>query len=709
MAASVRADRSWSFYFFVYIFLMQWAPYVMVRITMVFVIGILSGIFLPDTFPIEGCTVFLVVLSIGYVATRWLLKRHASIRLASGFVGLCFILIAGYLVTVIRDDSRSANSLVQCNDKIFAFRARLDAVAERRENSWRQAAIVTHVETAEGWVACHGRLMLYWRLEEHPDSLTYGTTILVRGEPNSVPGPQNPDEFDYQLYLARRGIHHQCFVQPRHWTVETYGSTRGLLYTSIRARQWIVRTIDAYIPGKQETAIVKAFTVGMTSGIDDDLRQAYSAGGVMHVLAVSGMHVSILYGVLLLLLKPLEKRKGGSWIIAVVSFLVLWSYAFVTGLPPSVLRAVGMFSFVAVAKPLGRTTSIINTLAASAFFLLMFDPYLILSAGFQLSYLAVLGIVLLYRPIYNLLEPKSALLNWTWQVVCVSLAAQLATLPVTLFYFHQFPVYFLFANLFVMPLATVILLGGIGLLVVSPIRVLVIWVGKGLSLLVSLLNHGLFEIARLPGSLYYPISLTVIQAFCLAGLIITGYLLFATRRFAWVMMSTVFAIVFFAEDHRSPGKSDASFVVYRVNRHTAVEWFDHGRSVVLMDSALAADGGMINYHIVPHRIFKKVRITQVSVLDPRRAPRLVVFQSTSVLLIPSAKFQADNPLKATFLVIGGNGVKSLETLSRTVTFEYVVLDSSNSTLYARQIAAEAARLGYRCHSVLSDGAFVANL
>lgn len=687
---------------------MKWAPYVMVRITMVFIIGIITGISLPHQFPIDTCTVFLIILSIGYYMIRWVLKRHTSIRTASGFVGLFFVLIAGYGVVGIRDESRRTDSLSRCDAKVLAFRARLDAAAEQRENAWRQTAAVTHVETADGWMTCQGRLMVYWNLTERPDLLTYGTTVLFKGEPALVPGPQNPDEFDYRQYLARRNIHHQFFVQPGHWTVEKQAAVTGLMHASIRARQWIVRTIDELIPGKQERAIVKAFTVGMTSGIDDDLRQAYSAGGVMHVLAVSGMHVSILYGVLLLLLRPFEKRKGGPWTIAVVSLVALWSYAFVTGLPPSVLRAVGMFSFVAIAKPLGRTTSIINTLAASAFFLLMFDPYLILSAGFQLSYIAVLGIVLFYRPIYNLLEPKSVWLNWIWQVVCVSLAAQLATLPVTLFYFHQFPVYFLFANLFVMPLATLILLGGIGLLVVSPITAIAPWLGKLLGLLVSLLNHGLFQIAKLPGSTYYPISLTISQTFCLAGLILTGYLLLTSRHVSWMWMGTTLAMVFFAEDCRNSGQGLA-FVVYRVNRHTALEWFDNGRSLSLMDSALAADAGKINYHIGPHRMARGVRRTEARVLEGHSTANLLVFRSVSVLLIPSAGFHASVPIKTTFLVIGGNGVKSLETLSRTVTFEYVVLDSSNSMRYAWHIAAEAARLGYACHSVLTDGAFVASL
>ncbi len=476
------------------------------------------------------------------------------------------------------------------------------------------------------------------------------------------------------------------------------------MYYASCARRWTTATINNLVPGERERAIVNAFVIGVTDGIDDDLRQAYAAGGAMHALAVSGMHVSILYGVLLLILKPMERRRGGPWTIAITCLVALWMFAFVTGLPPSVLRAVAMFSFVAVAKPLGRTTSILNTLAASAFFLLVYDPYLILAAGFQLSYLAVLGIVILYRPIYNLLELRWPWTDWLWQITCVSIAAQLATLPVTLYYFHQFPVYFLLANIFVIPASTVILLGGILLLIISPIPLLAVWLGKGLALAVWLLNEGLFLVGQLPSTVIYPIPMTLVQSICLGGVIVCVFSLLRSRRFRWVWAMAVCVILFALNDFTT---TDREFVVYAVPRHSVMEWSGRGSAVVAIDSALQRSPSAMKFHVEANRVFRKTN-TVTTVPKPLEALEFFLVGDERFLWVGRTPGNSAH-VSTDFLVIGNNAVRSLETLQRTVTFEYLILDSSNSRFYEEKIIREAAKLGIPCYSVSRDGAFVFTL
>lgn len=685
---------------------MKWTPYVMVRITLVFASGILLGHFYPTFLAGDWCTVFLTILCFLYFVVRLVLRRHTSVRIASGLLGLSFIFISGYTLVEIRDQSLNNDALLNFPAAIQGYRVRLTSGAEQRQNSWRRTGEVVGVYSAGTWASCSGQLLLYWPFDAGADHLEYGDELIVKGTPTRVPGPQNPHGFDYRTYLARKSIYHQHRIGKNDWTLVHRSGDLSIIYYAIRVRNWTIRTIDELVRGDRERAIVKAFTIGVTEGIDDELKQAYAAGGAMHALAVSGMHVSILYGVLLLLLKPLERRQGGPWTIALVSLLVLWMYAFVTGLPPSVLRAVAMFSFVAVAKPLGRTTAIINTLAASAFFLLCYDPNLILAAGFQLSYLAVLGIVLFYRPIYNLWEPRWAWLNWTWQITCVSVAAQLATLPVTLYYFHQFPVYFLLANLFVIPISTIILLGGICLLLMSPIPFLAEWLARALEFFVFLLNEGLFLIERLPASIVYPISLSLVQAFCMGALLMCIYRLLATRKAIWMYAVFGVILVFLTNSVIRSGVQDRQFVVYKVSRHTAIEWLGGGKSYTLLDSAFARDPAGIKFHLEPNHLANGVH--QADFVEPNydQGANFFVFGSRQILMIHSTKFQPLGAFRSHYLVISSNAVKSLKTLSRTVTFDYVVLDSSNSSGYARRIREEAARLGKPCHSVLTDGAFI---
>lgn len=681
----------------------------MVRITAVLVAGILAGIYFPSLIRPESLTVFLVILSLVYGIVHLVLIRTVALRVVSGAVGISFIWLAGYGVVWLRDESHREDALSHHPQPVQAFRVRLISAADKREHSWRLTGEVESINSGNGWMVGSGKILLYWPLSERADTLVYGDQILVKGNPQPIEGPQNPGEFDYRQFLARQNIFHQHHVKPGAWVRTETSREFGPMYFAIKARAWTIGEIDRLIANDRASAIVSAFVIGVTSGIDDELRQAYAAGGAMHALAVSGMHVSILYGVLLLMFKPLEKKRGGPWTIAMTSITLLWMYAFITGLSPSVLRAVAMFSFVALAKPLGRTTSILNTLASSAFFLLLYDPYLILSAGFQLSYLAVIGIVLLYRPIYNLAEMRWAWADWIWQITCVSIAAQIATLPVTLYYFHQFPLYFLLANLFVIPASTIILLGGILLLILSPLPVVAEWLARLLEVMVYLLNEGLFLIQQLPHSVIYPIPITLVQALCLGMLVMGGYSLFRFRKFRWVLFLATVAMVFAWEDWRF-SSTQAQFIVYRVTRGSAMEWTSDQGAVRLLDSNLANDPGKIGYHLEPNRVVRRIVNVKSSVIvGNQMGARLYDFRGTSFLWVGRDSFVPQPGLRVHCVVISGNSVKSLETFIRTVNFDYVVLDGSNSYRYAEKIKSEASGLGKGCHSVLTDGAFILNL
>jgi competence protein ComEC len=690
----------------------------MVRITAVFSAGILATIQYPDLFSVSDLTVFLTIwagiygisvmtmMRTGmYGNASMTMMRTEGLRIVTGISGLLFVFTSGYVALTVRDESREEHSLTRVTEKITAYRVALTGAASRRPTRWRREGVVEAIKTQVGWKEAHGRMLLYWPLESRADTLNHGDQLVVLGTPEKIAGPKNPHEFDYREFLARQQIHHQHLLKEGHWRLLSPSSERGPMYYASCARRWTTATINNLVPGDRERAIVNAFVIGVTDGIDDDLRQAYAAGGAMHALAVSGMHVSILYGVLLLILKPLERRPGGPWTIAITCLVVLWMFAFVTGLPPSVLRAVAMFSFVAIAKPLGRTTSILNTLAASAFFLLVYDPYLILAAGFQLSYLAVLGIVILYRPIYNLWELRWPWSDWLWQITSVSIAAQLATLPVTLYYFHQFPVYFLLANIFVIPASTVILLGGILLLIISPITWLASWLGKGLALSVWLLNEGLFLVSQLPSTVIYPIPMTMVQSICIGGIIVCVYRLLRSRRFRWVW-AIAGCVSVFALNDLFAANTDNEFVVYSVPRHSVMEWSRRGNAVVAMDSSLQLHPSLIRYHMEPNLVFHKTG--NVAMLDKLEPIEYFLVGGKRFLWVGRSPVN-NHHLATDFLIIGNNAARSLETLQRTVTFEHLILDSSNSRFYEDKIIREAARLGIRCYSVSRDGAFVITL
>ena len=686
---------------------MRWIPIAMVRIVAVFICGVLSSIWFPELITQQKTTVFLIVFTLSYFPSLWIFDKSSAIGVATGAIGLCAVFLAGYKSVHLRNESLRSKTLIGLKSPVHAYKVKLLSVAEEKGKFWRCTGRVVAAQTSTGWLVSDGKIFLLWPKQEKVTDLDYGDLLLVKGHPAVVAGPQNPHEFDYRQFLSWRNIFHQHHIRSGDWKVIQRSTDHGFLFFASRARAWTTGVIEKYVKGAREQAIVKAFVIGVTDGIDDELKQAYAAGGAMHVLAVSGLHVGILYGILLLFLRRLEKMPGGKWILAALSLVVLWSYAFITGLSPSVLRAVTMFSFMAIANPIRRSQNIYNTLAASAFVLLMYDPFLIMSVGFQLSYLAVLGIVALYRPLYNLLEPKWSWLDWMWQITCISMAAQLATVALTLFYFHQFPVYFLIANLFVIPVSTVILLGGMGLLVISSLDWLATWLGTALEAIVYGLNYLLFQVERLPYSVIDSIQLSVVHSMCLLAFIVGVFFLLSTKRFYWIVALTLVAIVFsLASWNRITRISRlTSFTVYRVAGQSALEWVSQSESYFMADSVLLINEERIRFQVAPSRVGNGTKRAQTA--STNKGIGFFRFGGKSFLWINANDAVWPGVLTTNYLIIGRNAI-SPQLLQR-INFDYLIFDSSNSLRYCERMEGEAKKLRKPCFSVLNHGAFTLKL
>ena len=528
---------------------MRWIPFAMVRIAVIFMAGILLGIYQPNLMGERVAAILFVSATLFYWVVRF--SVH-NVRLWTGVIGLSVVFAAGYWNVLLRNESTRQDHLLNVKEPILAYQVILITSAEEKEKSWKRVASVQAIKTSLGWRPASGKVNLYWPKSEAVSSLDFGDILLITGSPHVVDGPFNPHEFDFKRFLAFRNIYHQQFVKKNEWMRIQQSTDRGFLFYAQRARNWSVNTIKEFIASPREQGIVIALVLGVTDGLDNELLTAYATSGTMHVLAVSGLHVSIIYGLLLLLFKPLGKSATALWISAIVSLLLLWGYAFVTGLTASVLRAVAMFTFVVISKPIGRNSNIYNTLAASAFCLLLYDPFLIMSVGFQLSYLAVLGIVYLQRPLYNVWDVKSWFGDWAWQLCCVSIAAQISTMAISLLYFHQFPVYFLLANLFVIPASFVVLIGGIVLLIIPTLPTIAGWLGVFLEWFVKVMNAGIFIIEKFPMSLIDGLYITPFQGWLIAIFTLALIILIQFKKFPALLVMAACV-----ELHRQNGEAEA--------------------------------------------------------------------------------------------------------------------------------------------------------
>ena len=694
--------------------MLKWIPYAMVRIAAFFIGGVLLGVYLPDAIPVDSATWIFFIFLFLFALCFSFLRKSKSRSFAVGLIGLCSIFIAGYINLLRHTETRKVDHLIHITSSIETYRARVKGSPEEKVKSWKVEVEVDAVKQKGEWKPATGNVMLYISKKSDTIGLHYGDVVLIEGSPIELGPPGNPHEFDFKRFLSFRNIHHQQFVRSEQIKLIAPPERKGFLFYSQQARARSSLKMKQFVHGDREQAIAIALVLGVTDGLDNELQNAYSASGAMHVLAVSGLHVGIIYWMILLLLKPMRSLAWSAWFIAIISLVCLWAYAFVTGLSPSVLRAVTMFSFMAVAKPFSRSTNIYNTLAASAFILLLYNPFLIMSVGFQLSYLAVIGIVYLQKPLYNLWDPQNKILDWCWSITCVSIAAQIATFALGLLYFHQFPVYFLFSNLFVIPGSFVVLVLGILLLAVSYFSPAAFAVGWLLEWTIKVLNIGVFAVEDLPYSLINGVYLTTFQCWLLMGVIILSILLFEFKRFRYVI-GVLILVLFYSGaqwQHYIGEVNRKQLIVYKVNGHGAMEWIDHGKSYFYSDSTLVNDLERIRFHIRPNRIASgvgNIQVNQPMFMKSLDGLRYFNFNENKVLWVDQKNSNLPNKVITDYLIIGNNAVNSLDNIQGKIEFKHLILDSSNSLAYSNRILREAKLKSISIYSVLTQGAFSTTL
>ena len=322
--------------------------------------------------------------------------------------------------------------------------------------------------------------------------------LFTRFEP--IPRPGNSNQFNYKRHLFFQRIYFQSFVSAKQVLGVKSGGGTSLRQVSCQIRQWLLLKMGQADLSGNELAIAAALIIGEERDITPQLRSAYAASGAMHVLSVSGLHIGIVFLFLRFLFKPLLARADMAKLIIPLLIILLWGYSFITGLSPSVQRAAMMFSFIAIGNVTNKKANVFNMLAASALVLLLIEPNLLMNVGFQLSYLALLGILLIHPILFRQFFVSRHWLRRVWEITSVSIAAQSTTALLSIYYFHQFPNLFMVSNLIVIPLSFIILLLGF-------VFVLFCWqpglsylIGFGLKWGVFSLNEVLFYLEQVPGA-----------------------------------------------------------------------------------------------------------------------------------------------------------------------------------------------------------------
>lgn len=336
------------------------------------------------------------------------------------------------------------------------FIAQINDIPVENKNSTKLSVSIKQIEDNDQWHSVNGKTIIYVKNDSlHHSMFQLGDEVFFDAQFSYPNEPQNPFEFDYKTYLQRKNIFHVVFAKKNETVVLNNVASKfnfNTIGTSIKANT--VRILRESGLSKEAFSICAALLVGYDDEIDKGILQSFSHSGTLHILSVSGMHTGVLYGILIYFFSLFDKHDRYKKLKCALVIACLIVFVFITGLSPSVLRAALMLALVLIGKTFYRQGNAYNTLLLSAFILLLMNPFLLLDVGFLLSYLAVFGIMYLYPILNNLYFIENKVLRWAWSLTLMSLSATIFTLPITLYYFHQFPIWFVFSNLVIIPLST---------------------------------------------------------------------------------------------------------------------------------------------------------------------------------------------------------------------------------------------------------------
>ncbi len=555
---------------------------------------LIAGILLARRFPIFEIGFVGVLLAFGWISYFLILQKRKSPRntfLLSGIAYGLIFLLGIFLVRLKESQLSDENTFLGVNE----YLGEVTQYDTEKSNSFENLLQVKSVLKGGSWQEVDTKVLVY---HQNQVPLLPGQLLWVKKSPEPIPPPINPHEFDYRFFLARKGIFYRQFLSSNYVALDSSSSKFDYLLSHVRFG--IASLLRDKIPDKESEQIALALLLGQKQNLDPAIREGYTQVGVMHILAVSGLHVGIIYALFLMLVKPLKLPKKWLHVYFLAVIFLIWVYAFLTGLSPSVVRAATMFSLLSLGQMRERKPSIFNILAFSAILMIVIDPEVIFEVGFQLSYLAVAGIVLIQPLILNWWLPPNRFWEYVWQLISVSLAAQLATFPLSIFYFHQFPTYFLLGNLIVIPISFLIMQVGVPLMIFGWIPYLGEALGWILSKLIYLQNFIIHLIKMIPGGKLEHLTITLSTMILIWVLLLIWASWLHSKRKNLVYF--VFILVFFwsaiqlFDEIKVPARQ---MIVYSAKEGFALDFSFDGKLYSWNQSIQVEDLG---YHVNPNRI-----------------------------------------------------------------------------------------------------------
>lgn len=523
-----------------------------------------------------------------------------------------------------------------------------------------------------------GTILLNIKKDSIKNNIQVDNILLIPADFTAINSALNPYQFNYKKYLKKQDVYHQIFVDKHRFKIVNNHRT-SLLGLSAKFRNHIQKTLKKYGFTNDEYAVINALLLGQRQEISKELSQDYTRAGAIHILAVSGLHVGIILLILSFLFKPLEHIKNGRYLKTLLIVICLWMFAFIAGLSASVIRAVTMFTFVAIGQTTNRQKIIEHSLIASMFLLLLIKPMFLFDIGFQLSYLAVFSIVWFQPLLYSLWKPRFFIPNKFWQLTTVSVSAQIGILPISLYYFHQFPSLFIVANLVIIPCLGTVLFGGILIIFLALLNILPQQIASLYETIIKLLNSFVSWISLQEDFLLKEISMSFLLM--LAWYAVIFFALFYTtkrkpKRFVYFLISIIcLQSVYFFEKHKTYSKKE--FIVFHKSRKTIIG------DRIGKEFHLFSDIDSTEIHqeklLTSYKIGENIQFKTYA-----KQPNIFIKNEQQILVIDSLGIYNVKGLNKPIVVLQQSPKINLKRLINTLQPTTIVADGSNYKSYVKR-------------------------
>ena len=634
-----------------------------------FLLPLILGILLANNFfiRIEVILILAVFLTICSVSLHFYTKRKLNRKLiqVNSVLLILLLFLGGWLISYYHNQIYSP--------KHFSHKKAANAYLVRVVNnpSVKPKSVSLEVEVLEvldtsASFPCIGKAQLFVALDSASKTIAYGDELLVANKLKKIAKPANPYQFDFKKYYSTKNIYHNGFITSDNWQRTNKQKGNPLQKLGYTIQNNLQLQFKQYFKDDAIRGIAQAIVFGYKEELDDEAMEAFSKTGTIHVLAVSGLHVGIIF-IMLSFILQLQNSKGRALAIkSAIVLLVLFLYCLITGFSPSVSRASIMFGLVLLGKVFLRQASIYNTLSFACLVLLIANPNNIFNVGFQFSFLAVFGIVF-YKDGFRRLLPTS---NWLADkiitLLAVSIAAQITTFPLGLYYFHQYPNLFMFSNLIVIPCITVILYGGIFFVGFSYISSMVATLfADGVALYIAFISKAVTYIQNLPFAFFENVYISFGQMLLIDSFIFSLTFAWLNKWKVGLLIPVVCAVGYLAIEFYSFTNSQKTEVIsFYHNKETLLMFRKNNQALFLASSAIYQDEEAMKYIITPYLVNEGLT-ADYDILPMETIKRpinhklitgygkgMVWFNGKSYIILDDINAYITDTIKADYLLIG---------------------------------------------------------